>query len=554
MRRQQKKKVLQVVQALPPKFEGLHHAMTEITRLHISPLTPEILPSVLPPSLRSIATDISFHEIPTFPENSYGYITLPSMDADKIKKKLNGSILKGKKFKVETARPSKRPSEEAIEEETPKESKKSKKRKTEDGVLDGFELPPDRKVKRGWTEPANAKKDRWKTEKKKSKGDKKEKLQPKSKYSENPECLFRTKIPPNRSSEKEDDKKSKKKKKPTEPVVHEFSQTVTHPSFLRDTGDKTPQTTAFEEGKGWVDNAGNVKEAPSEKSRKKDYKPGALPGSKEKKSAKKSSKVVQEDPKSSSEAEDWTSSSGSSDDESSDSESEANESSAESAESAESSESVDAPAVNKSAQGANNPEVSPEESSGDSSEDSSEDSSDDSSDDSEPSEEHEATVQDAESKEVHPLEALFKRPKPDDAKETPVADNAGFSFFGNNDDIESEEEPQAAEPQTPFTPFTKKDLQVRGLRSAAPTPDTSMAGRHVSWSDAEDIDDEDLIDTPLSKSKGQNSLSEKDETEFAKWFWENRGDNNRAWKKRRRDAAKEQRQRENRKKGMKGKS
>lgn len=110
--------------------------MTETTvRLHITPLTPDILPAVLPPSLRQTATDISFHTVPTFPENSYGYVTLPSMDAEKIKKKLNGSILKGKKFKVEAARPSKR-ERDADEADTgagseeKKEKKKSKKRST----------------------------------------------------------------------------------------------------------------------------------------------------------------------------------------------------------------------------------------------------------------------------------------------------------------------------------------------------------------------------------------------------------------------------------------
>jgi hypothetical protein len=131
--------------------------------------------------------------------------------------------------------------------------------------------------------------------------------------------------------------------------------------------------------------------------------------------------------------------------------------------------------------------------------------------------------------------------------------NAGFSFFGGGD-IESEDE-ASAEPQTPFTPFTKRDLQDRGLRSAAPTPDTSLINRRMNWEEEEDdeMEDDAAIDTPVSKSRS-TKLDTKEETEFTKWFWENRGDNNRAWKKRRRDAAKEQRQRENRKKGIKGKS
>ncbi|KAJ5246988.1 hypothetical protein N7468_001971 [Penicillium chermesinum] len=507
--------------------------MTETTRLHISPLTPDLFPSVIPPSLRSAATDVSFHEIPTFPENSYGYITLPSMDADKIKKKLNGSILKGKKFKIETARPSKRHLEEVADQDAPVEKKKSKRRRSEDGVLDGFELPSGRKVKRGWTEPANGKKDRRKSEKRKNKEDNKEKPQPKSKYSEKAECLFHTKIPPNRTSNRtEDEKKSKKNKKKTaESVVHEFSQTVTHPSFLRASGDVAPLTTAFEEGKGWVDDKGNVKETASAKSRKKDYIPGQVPGAKEKRSTKTSAlKGEPENPQSSSDSEDWTSSSGSSD-ETSDSESEDGSSSDDSGSSGEiPSEETMSTETKRSL---DSPKPSP-------------DASDPSS----------VMQRMAHPRKSTPLEALFKRPTSDTLKEQPAAaDAAGFSFFGNNDDIESEEEPQVAEPQTPFTPFAKRDLQARGLRSAAPTPDTSMAGRHFSWNEDADIeDDDDSIDTPVSKSRGKSLSAEKDETEFAKWFWENRGDNNRAWKKRRRDAAKEQRQRENRKKGMKGKS
>lgn len=463
---------------------------------------------------------------------------MPSMDADKIKKKLNGSILKGKKFKIETARPPKRQLEEATEQEAPKEKKKSKKQKSEDGVLEGFELPADRKVKRGWTDPASSKKDRRNPAKKKSKDDKKEKPQPKSKYSEKPECLFRTKIPPNRSSDKgEDDKKTKKKKKSADPIIHEFSKTVTTPSFLRDSGDAAPQTTAFEEEKGWLDDAGNVKEEASKKTRKKDHQPGRLAGTKEKRSTKASApKTKQEDPESSNESEDWTSSSGSSSDSDSDDESEAS-SSEDSAGS-----SVEKPAdAEKSKENRRSPSSSPES---------------ESEAESEVSQHPEQKAKADVPKEVHPLEALFKRPTSDATQEQPADDDkAGFSFFGNNDDIESEEETQPAEPQTPFTPFTKRDLQSRGLRSAAPTPDTSVADRHMSWNESDDMeDDEESIDTPVSKSKAKDLSAEKDETEFAKWFWENRGDNNRAWKKRRRDAAKEQRQRENRKKGMKGKS
>lgn len=68
--------------------------------------------------------------------------------------------------------------------------------------------------------------------------------------------------------------------------------------------------------------------------------------------------------------------------------------------------------------------------------------------------------------------------------------------------------------------------------------------------DGDDDDEEESVNTPVPTKEGVDQA----ETEFAKWFWENRGDNNRAWKKRRREVAKEERQRENRRKGMKGKS
>jgi len=514
----------------------------ETTRLHIVPLTPEILPSILPPSIRQSATDISFHSIPTFPENSYGYITLPTMDAEKIKKKLNGSILKGKKFKIETARPSKRQRDDDEAVEVPAdEKKKSKKRKSkvvEDGVLDGYEIPSDRKVKRGWTEPSKKEKRR---SDKKSKDDKKEKPQPKSKYTDKAECLFRTKLPPNRLSIEADDKKTKKKKKsPRESVVHEFTQMVTQPSFLRSTGEDGAPTTTFEESKGWVDSTGAVKESASEKIRRDNFRPGQVPGTKEKKPKK--SIPEEKTPEPETESEDWTSSSGSSDESSdSDSESDADSSSDDSSDSADE-ETSDQPLPSDQAVESTNADAS-------------------SGDESVPEElekTNESTpAQEADEsspKEVHPLEALFKRPAPEAGAEEQLASNhnAGFSFFGAAD-IESEEESHAVEPQTPFTPFTKRDLQDRGLRSAAPTPDTSAINRRLNWTEEDEMEDDDAaIDTPVSKPRGDEAPNE--ETEFAKWFWEHRGENNRAWKKRRRDAAKEQRQRENRKKGMKGRS
>ncbi|KAJ5326085.1 hypothetical protein MYU51_010743 [Penicillium brevicompactum] len=526
---------------------------TESIRLHICPFTPDILPSVLPASVRNLATDVSFHEIATFPENNYGYVTLPKMEAEKIKKKLNGAMLKGKKFKVEAARPQKRHLE--LEDPVPetdgskqksKKSKKSKNEEPEDGVVEGFELPEGRKVKRGWTESNDAKQERRKSEKKEKK-DKEAKLQPKSKYTDKSECLFRATIPPNRAADAAADDKKAKKKKTKDNVVHEFTKLTTQPSFLRTTQESVPPTATFEEGKGWVDAEGNLKEAANEKIKKDNKLPGQVAGAKEKhratKSADKKKRSRKEPtPEESSESEDYTSSSGSSAEESSDTDSEEEQpekSSASSDSEEEEEEEVKPQAAQEATTKSSDTSESESEAQAEAQAEPTK------ADSEEPTPETPAT-EDLPAKEVHPLEALFKRAAPTASEEQPKTEpEAGFSFFGN--DIESEDE--QSEPQPPFTPFTKNDLQNRGQRSAAPTPDTAAATRHTKWNEEEDSD-EASIDSPV---KARTS-DDNEETEFAKWFWENRGDNNRAWKKRRRDAAKEQRQRDNRKKGIKGRS
>lgn len=523
------------------------------TRLHVTPLTPELLATILPASIRSSATDISFHSVLTFPENTYGYLTLPTAEAEKFRKKMDGSMLKGKKFRVETARPHKRQRDEIKNDEAdskPVSNKSSKKQKTENNVIDGYELT-DRQVKRGWTESTEAKKERRKGEKRKREEEKKTKIQPKSKYSDKAECLFRTKVPPNRPATTDDKKSKKKKKNSRESVVHEFANTISHPTFVRSGAEGVAPSATFEEGKGWVDDKGNLKEPASDRIRTDQHRPGQVPGAKEKRKPIKvpppedtqptnfKAKAVPSTKEAASESEDesgdWTSSSGesSSDESTSDSESDDNSSSSSSDESDES----ESDAVEQKpgpSHKENKPTASIE---AEEDEDNEERNQEESS--------REATDERT-STEVHPLEALFKRPPPDSAEPKPPL-NTQFSFFGNNDDIESEEEDQDA--TGPFTPFTARDMQERGLRSAAPTPDTALAGRHIQWNESED-EDEDLHDSPVPKS----GKSGDEESGFAKWFWDNRGDNNRAWKKRRREAAKEERQRENRRTGMKGKS
>ncbi|KAH0287131.1 hypothetical protein KCU62_g6177, partial [Aureobasidium sp. EXF-3399] len=88
------------------------------------------------------------------------------------------------------------------------------------------------------------------------------------------------------------------------------------------------------------------------------------------------------------------------------------------------------------------------------------------------------------------------------------------------------------------TPFTR----TRDIRSAAPTPDTAAIGRKFSFSFAgnnnfshdDDIeegyeDEDDQWQNANMEPLGVKEVKEgeeEEETEFAKWFWENRGDSN----------------------------
>lgn len=562
-----------VTSCLYRKARG-HAAMTaDITRLHISPLTPALLDSILAPSVRPLATDISFHTIPTFPENSYGYISLPSMEADKLKKKLNGSFLKGRKMKVEVARPppqrTKDTEEDSAGDTKSTPQKNSKKRKAEDGVLEGYELPADRKVKRGWTEPASVKKDKRlrKADKNSEKEGKKPKAQAKSKYSDKAECLFRTKTPPNRLPPESvgKKKKSKKGKSPNEVVVHEFAKSTTHPTFVKSGEDGKKVTAEYVEGKGWVDEDGNVKDPVSDKITKPTYQPGKKDGAKELVSLKKvespstskkrkKSPVPEEDSSTEETSEDsesdWTSSSGITDDES-ESESDEEEdttssdTSSDDEDESESESSAESFSDESESQESETMSAKPEKADEAAADES------DSSSSVEGSDEPKAAT---EQKEVHPLEALFKRPASSEKNKPESGVDSEFTFFGGNDDEDEEDTGGAVEP---LTPFTKQDLQSRGVRSGAPTPDTALANRTSIWNQAsdeemEDVDGDEAGTTP-SKTR-ESGPGKPEESEFAKWFWEHRGENNRAWKRRRREAAKEKRQQENRRKGLKGRS
>jgi hypothetical protein len=382
--------------------------------------------------------------------------------------------------------------------------------------------------------------------------------------------------------------KSKRSNAPNEVIVHEFAKTYTHPSFLKSSVGGKPITAKFEEGKGWVDEDGNVlEETSSKKGRTADYHPGKKDGAKERPAVKEKSQTlaVKERKKPSSpdatfsseeedEEPDWTSSSGSSEIESSASDNDSDIESDDSSSSDASSISDKEEEVTKTTQATTKSKTTRNDEEEEEDEEDEDDSTSESDSDQEDSSEVNSEIKPSELvetttevKEVHPLEALFKRTQAE--KNVSESPKPTFSFFAeNDDDIEDEEKEAASVPLEPLTPFSKQDRQIRNLRSGAPTPDTAVFNRRKllrSEGDGDDDEDEDMDtddnydhaqslaqETPSKPRTETTSQRQPEESDFVKWFWENRGDNNRAWKRRRHEAAKEKRQRENRRKGLKG--
>ncbi|KAI0612178.1 RRM domain containing protein [Pyrenophora tritici-repentis] len=437
---------------------------TKSVRLHITPFRPDLLNVYIAPSVLPSAQNISYHTVATFPERGFGYVELPEAEAQKIKKKLNGTTLRGTKVRIEMAKPEKRKAR--AEADAAKEQEEAER--------------PE------------------------------------------PELLFKAKLTPVAATEvahkdKKKDKKEKKEKNKSaarEVVVHEFEKNTKTPSFLKEPQVAVSKKPAVDyvDGQGWVDEDGVVVEPETGKA--------------------KARRALEMDDESS------VVSSSSEDEDSSDSESDESEAESRSA-------SPSPVSSTKAKKTPNTPKPT------------------------KPAE-----------KEVHPLEALFKRAKPAEGetstpkKLTPI--NTSFSFFDNEEPLEPNGEPIE---DAPITPFTQRDIEWRGLRSAAPTPDTAAIGRRFSFdwrTNSQEIDDEDIGDLDpdaeqrLTLNTRANAASkklpgvveedeeeatgatagaeeEKPESEFKKWFWENRGDLNRAWKKRRRDALKAKRHTENRK-------
>jgi hypothetical protein len=543
----------------------------EYTRLHITPLNPALLQSILPQAVLPLAQNISYHSIQTFPEKDFGFVDLPAMEAQKIKKRLNGSILKGTKVRVEEARPLKQVA--AVEEDTaksfPANKKESerplKRRRTDTGSLQAVELQG-RKVKRGWTDPTAPRRTDKKETKTKGKKD-----TVKSKYTSNPECLFKTAVPANVAASliagalaAESKDRRKRKKKDKEIVVHEFSKTVKHATFLRssEVSSTAKGVNEFVDDQGWVDEEGNVIEVAirkwqevvkprgtateeiqdAESSSDSDESSVVAPLSDSEednarpKVGEMLSKVSQRlAPQGSSASNSETSSSGTS----------SSGTSSDEDDSGEEGE-LDLDKLPKSEYNEG------EKSTADTT-------TTDSGSTTTPTKLKLAipkTTNDSEADTpVHPLEALFKRRRPDLRAPKLPDPVPSFTFFDAGAD-ENEDSDEDVSYTVPMTPFTRQDLEFRGHRSAAPTPDTAYPGKPYDvWPTGNPSNETDEAGgaTPTRKgkpSKGAPLVPAEEEpvSDFQKWFYEHRGEANRAWKRRRKLVAKEKRQRENRKK------
>lgn len=615
-----------------------------LTRLYISPLSSDNLSRIIPPGKHHLIESQSFHTLDSFPEKPYGYLTLPQSLAQILRKKYHGSILKGAKMKVEEARPERRKRKTGAEAEAEeakaqeKEERRSKRKrgtKDEEGVLKGIEVPEGRKVKRGWSDTAGDKRQRdgERSSKKSRKADGDSQL------------VFRTSVPPNATPEttnggetsKSEAKKSKRASKAgTLTEIIEREKTTKFPTFLRSEqaakDGKSASTKGYVEGKGWIDADGNIVEEASKKRRTR--------------------ATAQPQPTSPQSASSASSSAVSS---SISSLSSASDAEAEGEAEAEA-EAADTPQATTAATDATS--TSPREPTPNISITSAD-----------------AADQPQPSKEPSALEALFKRPSTtasSTASATASAPSrkaiatrsstlkAPFAFFpsgtptsdptpsidtsaanrlapitssSSSSTLASKRKPSTLQINpTPATPFSRRDLDARSLRSAAPTPDTAAIGRRFRppWSGAEgregsrdtpesiasqgrsslgadavagvgegdevgadagdmDVDGDAGADMDVGKVKTEEEEDDDDnsddnsadptddlaeahdgdeeppatatvagkeegggeqtQTEFEKHFYEHRGEYNRAWKARKREARKGARQSENRRGG-----
>ena len=433
-------------------------------RLHITPFTPELEDRIIAPALKHVVKDISFHCKPTFPEKGFGFVEMPAAEAEKLKKKFHGATLRGQKVKIEEAKLLKRKSDEEDEGAGKKRVRRDKKAR-EDGVLPGVELDEGRSVKRGWTDEGEGSQ--------RSKRKPSQSLPAESQI-EGKRLRFKTTVPANVAAVEDQavkKKKGKESKNDKKVVVEEFGKSK-RTLVSSDIADVAHGETTYEDGKGWVDQNGNVVEAerpskrPSRKKAAKDAEPtvGAIESTETNEPIQDDNMAVEAEIEGSIKA---------------------------------------AEAIDETA------------------------------------------------KEVHPLEAIFKRPtssSSNSSKPRPKAIDTSFSFFNAST---AEEDADTGMAVPPKTPNTRRDLEWRSIRSAAPTPDTAAIGRKFSFPFASgneaDEDDSEDGDAEMNEAEaGASQTAGGEESKFRKWFYEHRGEFNRGWKKRRREEKKQMRQRENR--------
>lgn len=460
-------------------------------------------------------------------------------------------------MRVDEARPDRGAKRKADAQDNQQEGKRTRRsgRKEQDGVLKGVELPIGRKVKRGWeegwvgtdTSMGNFKRAS-KKDKQKAEAVAPESEAPKDKPGDDEKLLFRTQIPSNKDNAEPTAEKPKthktKKSKPHTTEVKEFTNTEPVPTFTRDATTTERQSTTFDDSKGWIDSTGAVVEPLPENSR-------SSRRSRKQKQPKQHNLTTTTPPPPPP----------------------ANGTST----------------INKSP----TPQISIDAT---------------------------ATLSDTGaadpvlSNEPSTLETLFKRPSSKSKSKRPEPIKT-FTFFDGNGEGDSPDAAHAADaiatsdPDDPLpgaptshpavmgprkkptrlsalqippqTPFTRRDLDARGLRSAAPTPDTAAIGKRmrVPWmarsvtrslsrsrsgsllpegrgdtiveermeevvqgtgADGEEEEEEEGKggEDERGEKQGKNEGGKAAQTEFEKQFYEQRGELNRAWKKQKREASK----------------
>ncbi len=522
----------------------------QLKRLHITPFTPQLYDLIIPASLRDSTQNVSFHHIKTFPENAYGYAELPVMGAQKLKK-LNGAILKGQKIHVTDARPEKRRKSSEAEDGSDNDVRGtvSKRRKSkssqDDDVMMGVDLPENRHVKRGWVE--SAKEGKKKSTKKSSGRTKSEDVRTSG-------MLFRTSVPPNRCSisPKADKLQDKEKKRKKGSRIQETKGSGRKKIRKDNTALGNKPVSEHVKNVGWIDEKGEVVEPERHSNRV-----GTTPASRE---TIPTTALDQKDAVVTGE-EDSCSNEISKDKTSPDL-------------------SVNSPST--ASKGTISPTHRQQSTALNNELDKKRSSLATKSTEKEPKQRQvsfalsdrkpitEVPMRDGErpvtstDKEAHPLEQIFKHSKSTDkgAKLAPI--NTSFSFFDEDRIMDSEPR------DPPQTPFTKQDRQFRRIRSPAPTPDTAAVNRKhkLPWEAkngdasivseaAEDMNEdrefsEELAQLSVEHQKDEEIKKgeEKNESDFAKWFWEHRGENNRAWRRKRREALKSERQKINKRSGF----